>query len=155
MGILSFLFYRKKKKEDLPLIARVNLSELQKQREAEMADREVSILASADFTKRLPKIRLYYVALSKFNSYANGEAKVGQTYGISSPFYLPRGMSYEDAYKVVSYISEWVENEYHYEPASEDSVAMVSKKLIDFGFDKKDGCAHGHFHAVSKYSTFR
>lgn len=152
MGILSF--FKKNKKEDLPFIARVDLVELQKKREKEVEDREVSILASADFTKKLPKIRLYYVALSKFNRYAEGEIKVGQTHGISSPFYLPRGMTIEDACKVVSYLSEKVEKEFNYEPASEDSVAMVSKKLRDFGFDKKEGCPHGHFHAVGKYPLF-
>ena len=87
MGIFDYL--KGKKKEKLPLIARVNLSELQKQREENMELGDISILAKADYTKRIPTIRLYYVALEKFSRYGSDEIKIGQTYDISSPFRLP------------------------------------------------------------------
>jgi len=108
MGIIEY-FKNKKTEKNLPLIARVNLAELQKQREESLQDREVSILAAADYTKRIPTLRLYYVALEKFTRYGTDEIKLGQTYGVSSPFRLPHNMSMEDACKVVSYLSDKVE----------------------------------------------
>ncbi len=153
MGLLDRI--RRKKKEELPLIARVNLVELQKQREENMALGDKSILAKADYTKRIPTIRLYYVALERFSRYGEmTKSKVGQTYGISSPFRLPRDMSIEDACKVVSYLSEKVERENNLEPASEKSVAMVSNELTKYGFERVESKEHGHYHAVSEYIPF-
>lgn len=148
-----FDYFKSKKKKDLPLIARVDLTELAKQREAEMQDRDVSILASADYTKRIPTIRLMYVALSKYQAYGSDEYKVGQSYGISSPFRLPADMSMEDACKVVSYLSEKVERENPVEPASNNSVALTSHLLEKYGFSKVETNEKGYHHAVSKYST--
>ena len=152
MGLLDRI--RKKKKEELPLIARVNLVELQKQREENMTLGDKSILAKADYTKRIPTIRLYYVAFNKFKRYGTGYTYIGQTYGISSPFRLPRDMSIEDACKVVSYLSEKVEKENDLEPASEKSVAMVSNELTKYGFERVESKEHGHYHAVAEYIPF-
>ena len=99
-------------------------------------------------------IRLYYVALERFTRYGSSEIKLGETYGISSPFRLPHGMSYKDACKVVSYLSEKVEKENNLEPASESSVAMVSKILPSYGFERIEGMEKGHYHAVSDYKPF-
>ena len=152
MGIKDYI--EKKRKEKLPLIARVDLTELQKQREKDMEDREVSILAACDYTKRIPTIRLYYIALEKFLKYGTDQMMVGQTYGVSSPFRLPNGMIFEDAFKVVSYLSDKVETENNLEPASEKSVIMVSNILENYGFRKVEGEEKGHFHAVSSYVPF-
>ena len=152
MGIKDYI--EKKRKEKLPLIARVDLTELQKQREKDMEDREVSILAACDYTKRIPTIRLYYIALEKFLKYGTDQMMVGQTYGVSSPFRLPNGMTFEDAFKVVSYLSDKVETENNLEPASEKSVIMVSNILENYGFRKVEGEEKGHFHAVSSYVPF-
>lgn len=152
MGLLDRI--RKKKKEELPLIARVNLVELKKQREENMTLGDISILAKADYTKRIPTIRLYYVAFNKFNRNGTGYTYIGQTYGISSPFRLPNEMRIEDACKVVSYLSEKVESENNIEPASEKSVAMVSNELTKYGFERVESKEHGHYHAVSEYIPF-
>ena len=152
MGIKAYI--EKKRKEKLPLIARVDLTELQKQREKEMEDREVSILAAYDYTKRIPTIRLYYAALEKFRKYGSGDMMVGQTYGVSSPFRLPDEMSIEDACKVVSYLSNMVETENDIEPASEKSVIAVSNILENYGFRKVESKEKGHFHAVSTFVPF-
>ena len=152
MGIFDYL--KGKKKEKLPLIARVNLSELQKQREENMELGDISILAKADYTKRIPTIRLYYVALEKFSRYGSDEIKIGQTYGISSPFRLPNEMSIEDSCRVVSYLSEKVESENNLEPASEKSVSMVSKILTTYGFEKVESHEKGYYHSVSDYNPF-
>lgn len=141
---------KKEQEEDLPFIARVNLKELQEEREASLANREVSILASADFTKRIPKIRLYYIAVERYKEYGSNRQMLGKTYGISSPFYLPTGMSIEDACKVVSYLSEKIEREHNLEPASNGSVAAVSRILDKYGFEKKEGCPHGYSHTTSR-----
>ena len=138
---------KKNKKEDLPLVARVDLAELAKEREKNAQLGDVSILAKADYTKRIPTIRLYYVA---FGTFAD-KTKVGQTYGISSPFRLPNGMSVEDACKVVSYLSDKIETENDLEPACEKSVAMVSNILSNYGFERVEGKEKGHYHAVTRY----
>ncbi|MBE5739004.1 MAG: hypothetical protein E7354_04690 [Clostridiales bacterium] len=153
MGIINYL--RQKKKEKLPLIARVDLAELQRQREENSQLGDVSILAKADYTKRIPTIRLYYTALERFNRYGTEEPKVGQTFGISSPFRLPTEMSIEDACKVVSYLSEQVEQNNDIEPASEQSVAMVSNILSQYGFERVESKEKGHYHTVSDYLPFR
>ena len=157
MKIANYLNKKKeeKMKRDLPLIARVNLVELKKQREANARLGETSILAKADYTKRIPTIRLCYVAMEKFKRYGTEETKVGQTYGFSSPFRLPYEMTIEDACRVVSFLSEKVENENNIEPASEQSVAMVSKGLASFGFDRVESRPHGHIHTVSEYDPMR
>jgi len=144
-------YFKKKNKEELPLIARVDLAELQKQREENMQLKDKSILAAYDYTKLLPTLRLFYVSLEKFLAYGTDELKVGETYGISSPFRLPNDMSIEDACKVISYLSEMVEKDNNLEPACEDSVAMVSSILGLYGFDRVEGYQHGHMHAVSEY----
>ncbi len=60
MGIFNFF----KKKEKLPLIARVNLAEEMKKREEEWQFGDKSILAVADYTKRFPRIRLRTLPIS-------------------------------------------------------------------------------------------
>ena len=57
-------------------------------------------------TRSIRMIRLFYVAMEKFRRYSTNEMCVGHTYGISSPFILPEGMTIEDANKVISYLSE-------------------------------------------------
>lgn len=99
--------------------------------------------------KDVNKIRLYYIALEKFQR--TGDiltTRIGQTFGISSPFKIPEGMSLKDACKVISFLSVKIEKEYNLEPASEKSVAAVSKILESFGFEKIDGYDHGHIHTV-------
>lgn len=148
MKIIDF-FKKKKKEKQLPLIARVDLTKLQEQREKEIQNRDVSILAATDYTKNLPAIRLFYVSFELFNRYGGNELVIGQTYGISCPFRLPRDMSIEDACKVVSYLSDKVEKENNLEPASEKSVMLVSEILSKYGFQKVESKEKGHFHVVS------
>ncbi|MBO5910464.1 MAG: hypothetical protein J6Q15_03035 [Clostridia bacterium] len=103
------------------------------------------------FSDYLRHIRLIYVYFEKFTRH-DGTRALGITYGISSPFKLPDGMNIEDACKVVSYLSEKVEAENNLIPASENSVAMVSNILKDYGFSKIEGYPHGHCHMVQEYS---
>lgn len=100
-------------------------------------------------------IRLYYIALNKFNRYGTNERKVGATYGISSPFKIPTGMTEEEAYKVISFLSEKVERENKLEPGSQKSVAMVSYILGNYGFERLDGFPKGYLHTTFDYSTNR
>lgn len=103
---------------------------------------------------KTPAIRLFYVALAPFIGYDDGMRKVGQTYGISSPFRLPNGMSIKNACKVVSYLSDKIEEENGLEPACEQSVIMVSSILENYGFKKVEDQDKGHFHSVSLYNPF-
>lgn len=150
MGIFSMF---KKKKDDLPLIARVNIAELMKQRQEELKNNppEISILASADFTDRLrERIRLFYVSMERFNRYGGGK-RIGQTFGASCTFKAPKGMDLKQACKVVSYLSELVEKDGAVEEASELSVQIVGAFLRNLGFEKEDENAvdFSHRHSVS------
>jgi len=144
-------FKNKRKEKNLPLIAKVDLAQLQKERleKAELGD--VSILARTDYTKRIPTIRLCYVAFEKFKRYGRDDVKVGKTYGYSNPYRLPLRMSLEDGIKVVSYLTEKVEKENGLSTNSEKCVAEVSKRLSDYGFRKVEGYESGHFHEVADY----
>lgn len=97
-------------------------------------------------------IRLYYVAMEKFFSYGTDEEKIGKTFGISSPFILPDGMTLEESCKVISYLSEKIESENDLPPACEKSVAKVSNILSDYGFNKVEGYSHGHFHSTGLFN---
>jgi hypothetical protein len=152
MGFFD-IFKKKKKEEDLPLIARVNLAEMMKKRMEELKNNppEVSILASADFTERSrEKIRLYYIALERFSRYGSGK-RIGKTIGYSCPFKAPKGMTLKEACKVVSFLSELVEKDGTVKPASETSVQIVGSYLKTLGFDKIDEKSkdYSHRHAVS------
>lgn len=104
--------------------------------------------------KEASAIRLFYVSYETFIGYHDGQKKICETYGISSPFKLPNGMSIEDACKVVSYLSDFVEKGNNLEPACEQSVRMVSNILEKYGFSKVEGKEKGHYHAVSEYIPF-
>lgn len=106
-----------------------------------------------EYNIKTPAIRLFYVAFTPFVSYDDGLLKLGQTYGISSPFKCPKGMSIQDACKVVSYLSDMVENENHLEPACEQSIILVSHILEDYGFKKIETENKGLFHWVSYYNS--
>lgn len=134
MGIIEYLKNKKKDKE-MTLVARNNLAELQNGEET-------------------PAIRLYYVALEQFKRYGTNNLCIGQTYGISSPFVLPKDMSLEDACKVVSFLSDKVEKENNLEPAGAKSVSMVSNILEKYGFEKIDGKEKGYYHTVTEYDPF-
>jgi len=149
MGIIDY--FNKKKKEELPLIARVNLAQLQKEREENLKLREESILASADYTKRLPTIRLCYVALEKFNQHSEGIYKIGKTIGITNPFRIPKNMPLEDSYKVVSYLTDKLEQKYNLEECSEKSIYLVAKILNEYGFEKVESYNQEHSHSIGEY----
>lgn len=146
---------QEKLREELPLIARVDLVKLNEERVKNMQLGDKSILARADYTKKLPTIRLFYVRIEKYVEYGTNQTKIGQIFGISSPFRLPREMAIGDAFKVVSYLSEMVEKKYNLEPASMKSVGKVSEILSDYGFERVEGYRHGYSHATGEYSPLR
>ena len=97
-------------------------------------------------------IRLHYVSIEKFNRYSDNATMYGKTEDLYGPVRLPNGMSKEDAYKVISYLSEKIEKENNLEPASEKSVKMVDEILGNYGFERVDGIRRsGHFHSVSDH----
>ena len=113
--------------------------------ECQAENKEVDTL-SAD------KIRLIYVAIEKYNSRFDLKDKLGTIYNSSSPFKIPEGMTMQEAYKVISYISELVERTYNKEPASSDSVALTSYTLGNYGFEKIDGYQKGYSHSTEEYT---
>lgn len=103
-----------------------------------------------NYKNNLPSIiRLCFVSLVEYRKGLLYN-KVSQTYVYSRPFELPNGMSLSEALKVISYLSEKVENGNNIEPASIESVVMVSKMLDAFGFKKVNGYHHGYSHTTSE-----
>lgn len=99
-------------------------------------------------------IRLFYVGIGKIHCSGVSNVQIEETYRVSCPFKLPIGMKMDEALKVISYLSEKLENENNIEPASEESVLCVSNNLCKYGFEKIKGKEHGHYHAVSEYIPF-
>ena len=95
-------------------------------------------------------IRLHYISIVKFMGRYDDLIKYGKTEDLYQPVKLPNGMTNEDAYKVISYLSEKVEKENNLEPASEKSVGMVDALLSMYGFERAKGCGReGHYHSVA------
>lgn len=92
-------------------------------------------------------IRLVYVGLGAYNSYAGGR-KIGATLWASPTFSLKEGMSMEDAYKVISYLSLKVEREYRLQPGCKDSVTKVCSILENYGFKKVSEEGKANYHAT-------
>lgn len=93
-------------------------------------------------------IRLVYVEISPYKDVYNNRLMCGALYISSSGFKLPKNMTMEQACKVVSYLSEKVEKENNLEPASKESVGMVSHILQDYGFEKNVQIAHHYTHCT-------
>ena len=100
------------------------------------------------------KIRLIHLRLGKYTQYATNQKMLGIYYGAQSDVYrIPKGMSVSDACKVISFLSEKVENENNIEPASVKSVRTVISLLEDWGFEKtNDVDEHSGFeHTIERY----
>lgn len=99
------------------------------------------------------KIRLVYVSIETFHMTGSGQ-KIGKTFGVSSPFILPKGISLEESFKIISYLTEKVERENDIEELSEQSVALVSRLLENYGFKKVETNDKGHYHSIEEYKIF-
>ena len=150
MGLFDKFKKNKPEEEQLPFIAKVDIAKLMEEREKNFQFGEKSLLASVVS----PRIRLCYVALEKFVCHM-GALKLGTTIGVTSEFFLPHRMTIEQACKVVSYLSEKVEKQYGLQPGCEKSVALVSRELEKYGFNKREDCDFkGHFHSIQEYVPF-
>ena len=74
------------------------------------------------------RIRLVYFSVERFKDHS-GDARIGQSFGLSNPYTIPEGMSLEQACKVISYLSEKIEGEKHLKPACPKSVSLTSEEL--------------------------
>ena len=140
-----------KKGKKIPAFAKVNYSKLVKERQKNYEFGERSILSAYDYTDKIKKIRLVYIALEKFNR--GDEVRIGETVIQSSVFELPRSMSYEEANKVVSYLSEKLEKEKKLEPACMKSVGAVASILEDYGFKKVSNNASYTHKTLSRFPS--
>ena len=106
-----------------------------------------------NYDRTADKIRLIYASIETFHMIGSGQ-KIGKTFGVSSPFFLPEGVSLEEAFKIVSYLTEKVERENDIEELSEQSVALVSRLLENYGFKKVETNDKGHYHSIEEYKIF-
>ena len=106
-----------------------------------------------NYDRTADKIRLVYVSIESFHMTGSGQ-KTGKTFGVSSPFVLPKGVSLEESFKIVSYLTEKVERENDIEELSEQSVVLVSHLLENYGFKKVETSNKGHYHSIEEYRMF-
>lgn len=101
--------------------------------------------------KSYPKaIRMIYVGLAQYRSYT-GQESLGEHYNRCSPYTPPEKMSLNDICKVISYLSDYVEETFDIEPASMESVARTSTTLEQFGFTRIPTNNRGYIHITSDY----
>lgn len=75
---------------------------------------------------------LHYVYCNKFDNGANTTKEMHDF--VARKFVLPEGMSVEDAFKVLSYLAEYVEKKYDLEECSATSVQCMDRLLEKFYF---------------------
>lgn len=96
------------------------------------------------------KIRLIYINLDKFRKYGSKNDLIREKLYKSDIFQLPDGMNIEEAYKVISYLFDNVENNCSLNMASIQNVVAVSKILENFKF-KRLTSDNDFFHKVCEY----
>ena len=92
-------------------------------------------------------IRLVYVGFGSYNSHSGGR-KLGETLWASPQFSLKEGMSMEDAYKIISFLSLKVERDYNLAPGCRDSVVRVCSILEKYGFKVVSEEGKTNYHAT-------
>lgn len=91
--------------------------------------------------------RLHYVNYHRFGENCGMKPNnVGVHDCLFKPFILPKGMNREDAFKVLSYLTDYMESSFQLQPCSRISVAMLDKDLEKFGFIRAK-------HPISKDDT--
>ena len=148
--------FKSRKKEKLPLVARVDLARIHKERVENNEPGERSILARKNYTKRLQdKIRLCYVSVDLINMPGFDNPLLDINYAATCVYKLPLGMSMEEAHQVVSYATKLNNSKYFIEPSTESSIQVVGAKLQDFGFKKvSDNEAHfAQAHVFQEYDV--
>lgn len=74
--------------------------------------------------------RLYYINYHRIGEgYGNHKNNVGVIDWPFEPFIIPCGMSREDSFKVLSYLTDYIEKEMNLEPCSYKSVAALNDAL--------------------------
>lgn len=94
------------------------------------------------------KIRLVYFSVERFKD-DRGDMRIGQSFGLSNPYIIPKGMSLEQVFKVISYLSEKIEREKQLESACPKSVRLTSEELSKYGFIKVDGYRSGYYNSTT------
>ena len=132
-----------------------NLIGLQKQRKYGIDGKENLLKESLRLTNNYPKIRIQFVFMNKCTYKDIRVSTVETSLYSSKAMILPNGMTIEDACKVVSFLSEKVAREYQYTLTSPNGVDMVSKYLVNLGFDTVSCYKSGYFHYHNDYKPFR
>lgn len=74
--------------------------------------------------------RLYYINYHRIGeNYGRGPDNVGVINWPFKPFMLPNGMSREDSFKVLSYLTDFIEKNLNSEPCSHKSVSILDNTL--------------------------
>ena len=82
------------------------------------------------------KIRLCYVSVELMKTADSENPFLDINYGTTCVYKLPKGMSLEDAHRVVSYIVSQNMKTHKIDAFTQDAVKYAGAKLKDFGFEK-------------------
>lgn len=136
MGLFDFL---KKKNKPLPFVARVNIADQQKEK-SQHNNEDNKLLASYIYAAQgqSTKFCLRYVALEGVTHLdsTGTTLKLGKTYFQTETFVAPDGMDFEDACKVISYLSDKLEHEQDLAAATPQSLKAIQKILPSYGFKR-------------------
>lgn len=89
--------------------------------------------------------RLYYINYHRIGEdYGGSDNNIGVINWPFEPFMLPKGMSREDGFKVLSYLTDFIEKQQNLIPCSHESVAKLNSvlDLERLGFKRIDANIH-------------
>lgn len=98
------------------------------------------------------KIRLVYFSLEKYKDH-DDYSRLSQGFGMSNTYILPENMSIENACKVISYLSELVEQKHNLEPACPRSISLVDNELENYRFKRVGDGWSGYIHGTCYYTS--
>ena len=129
MGLLDFIKNSKKKK-----VEKLSVDEIKKEK---MSNDSVFCIVDAKQNKA-ENIRLCYLSLQEFNGNDEQDTKLEVNYGATCVYKAPEGMSLEEIYQIVSYVSKLNNDRYNIAPATEISMQCAGADLEHFGFKKQE-----------------
>lgn len=102
----------------------------------------------------IKKIRFVYVKASRHDNVYTGDKKFEVRVDNHESLNIPNGVSLEEACALASYLSLKIERENNLEECDPRGVALVVKKMKNFGFTENKDKNIGYHHSTYEYNPF-